>query len=201
MSFTQQVWEQPILESVIGGVYYDNVGSGTYPIAAFSPVSLGNATDVTNAIANGCPNAVLGNLYVPTPVTSNFATRRIVGLCMASTYSGKAISVVTKGIFIAICNGAVTADTLLQAAALTTRTNLQTPFTNVDRMKLQVMTLPNGVTPALTYNIGLVAATAITPASGATANVLYYPLGYAVITTTAQYDLVPVELACTPFYA
>lgn len=201
MSFTRQVWDQPIKDSILGGYFYDNVNSGANPILAYSPVSLGNATDVTNALAAGVTEAALGNLYVPTPISSGLPTRRVVGIALGSTYSGKAISVLAKGIGIAICNAAVTADTLLFATVQTTLTNAQAPITALPRTILQVMKLPNGTTPTLTYNVGLVSSPTITPAAGATANVLYYPLGYALLTTANQYDLVPFELACTPFYA
>ena len=198
MAFTQQVWEQPIKDAIVGGIYYDNLNSGQ-PLAAFSSVSLGNATDVTNAIAAGIQGAALGNLYVPTPVSAGLPTRRIVGIAMGSTYSGKSISVVTKGIFPAICNEAVTADTRLFHVANVSRTNAQTPLTNLPRILLGVMSLPSG-TPTLTYNVGLVNDTAVVPQSTGT-NVLYFPLGYALTTTSAQYDLVPVELQTAPFYA
>ena len=200
MAFTIQAWNQPIKDSIQGGVYYDNINTNQ-PIAAFSPVSLGTATDVTNALAAGVPEAQLGKLFVPTPVSAGFPTRRIVGITMASTYSGLAISVINKGIFIGIANGAITADSLLFPTGNVTRTNAQTPLTNVPRMLLQVMTLPNGSTPTLSYNLGPVAATAITPTTGSGTNTLYYPLGYALTTTTAQYDLVVVQLECAPFYA
>ncbi len=199
MAFIRQAWEQPIAESVVGGIYYDNINSGQ-PVSAFTALSLGNATDVTNAKAAGISSAALGSLFVPTPISNGYPTRRIVGLAMGSTYSGEAISVVNKGIFIAISGAAITADALLFPSSVASIANTAQPFTTVPRMLLQVMKLPNG-TPLLTYNVGLVEATAITPTTGAGTNVLYYPLGYAYTTTTALYDLVVVQLECAPFYA
>ena len=202
MAFFQQAYERPIKDAIQGGIFYDNTNSGANAIAAFSPVSLGTPTDVTNAIAAGVTNGVFGSLWVPTPITSNLPTA-VNGICMESTYSGLAISVCFGGVFPVWANAAVAAGALVFAVSSTSRTSAQTPFTYSQdnaRVNLQVMKLPNGIQPTLTYDIVLVDDPAITGAtSGAT--VPYYPLGIALAAATAQYDIIPVLIQNQVFWA
>lgn len=199
-TFFQQAFELPVKDDIYGGIFYDNVNSGANALSAFSPVSLGTPTDVTNAIAAGVTNAVFGSLFVPTPITSSNPTSAVFGVAMESTYSGKAISVCTSGIFPVIADAAITAGAIVTAVDSLQRTNLQTPFTNVPRLLNQVMKLPNGVTPTLTYDLVTVGPLVVTPAtSGATAQ--YTQLGYALAPATAQYDIIPVKIIPIQFYA
>ena len=199
-TFPQQSWERPVRDAILGGIFYDNTNSGANAIAAFSPVSLGTPTDVTNAIAAGVTNAVFGSLYVPCPVSGGFSTSPVAGVAMGSTYSGLAISVCTQGVFPVWANAAIAALSTVFPASNTTRTSAQTPFTNNDRVLLQVMKLPNGTSPVITYDIVLADDTAV-PTSTTGNTVQYFPLGIALAAATTQYDLIPVLLQTSQFYA
>lgn len=199
-TFYQQAYEQPVRDAIRGGIFYDNVNSGLNALGAFSPVTLGSPTDVANAITAGVTNAVFGSLFVPAPITSSASTQPLMGVAMESTYSGKSISVCTAGVFPVLANGAMTAGALVFATASTTRTNQQTPFTNIQRMLNTVLALPNGITPTVTYDLVLCGTPAVSGTSS-TSTVPYYPLGIALSAATAQYDLVPVQLSLGQFWA
>lgn len=201
MAYTSQAWQQPVMDAVRGGVYYDNVNSGSNAVAAFTPMCLATPTEVASCQTAGTPNAQFGSTFVPAPITSSFSTRPVIGIAMESAYSGLSISVCAQGVFPAIADAAITAGNQVFPVHALTRTNQQTPFTNVARLLLQIMALPSGSTPTLTYNLVTVDDPTITPASGATANVLYYPIGIALAAATAQYDIIPVLLQTQQFWA
>lgn len=199
-TFFQQAIEAPVHDDIFGGIFYDNINGGANALCGFSPVSLGTPTDVTNAIAAGVTNAVFGSLFVPTPLTNGLPTSPIFGVAMESTYSGKSISVCTSGVFPVIADAAIAAGSLLFAVDALQRTNLQTPFTNVPRLLNQVLKLPNGSTPTLTYDIITVDDPVITGQTSA-ATVQYFPLGIAMAPATAQYDIIPCKLIPVQFWA
>lgn len=199
-TFFQQAFEAPVRDDVFGGIFYDNINGGANALCAFSPVSLGTPTDVTNAIAAGVTNAVFGSLFVPTPLASSLPTAQVFGIAMGSTYSGKSISVCTSGIFPVIADAAIAAGALIFPVDALQRTNLQTPFTNVPRILNQVLKLPNGTTPTLTYDLITVDDPVITGATTLT-TVQYFPLGQAMAAATAQYDIIPCKINVSQFWA
>lgn len=176
-------------------LYYDD-GTTGYPIAAYQCVSLGDATDVAAAIAAGIAGAELGNLVIPTPASSSFATRRLVGVTGAAARNGANVEVIIQGIAEVMVNAAVVCDARLTVASKTTRTSLQTPWTNLP-MGILADQSPEVAQP---YYMSLVDDTAVVVATTGS-NTLYYYLGYAMQTASAQYDVIPVELARQPFYA
>jgi hypothetical protein len=180
--------------------FYDSVGGGVNPIAAYQPVSLATAAEVATAIATGTiPGGLgVGDIVVPTPITSSLPTRRVVGVTDASAKNGQSVKVVTGGVAEVMVDGALTynaGDTFIFPTLRETRTSAQTPFTNNYEMLL-----PMDPSVALTYQLCLCNLTAITPATTG-ANAQYFPLGYALKGATAKYDIIPVELDLRIIYA
>lgn len=180
-----------------GFVYWDSVGGGVNPISAFQCVSLATAAECATAAAAGVRDAVAGRLVIPTPVAAllgaTIASRPIVGVTLNSAFNGDEVSVVTDGVAEVMVNAAVTCDTMLHCVVNATRTSLQTPFVN-----LSEALIPFDPRASLTYQLAMADDPALTFSSGATANVLFYPLGLAMATATAQYDVIPVRLRTAP---
>lgn len=184
----------------MGFFYWDPVGSGTNHIPPYQCVSLASAAEVSAAQATGrYPNTVAGDIVVPTPISSNLPTRRIVGVTDAAQFTGNAqfqpdlVQVIVGGVAKVQAAAAITWDEvkgLVTATLAEARTSVQTPFTNNFDMLL-----PFDPRVALTYNLSLISALSITPQSGS-ANVAYYPLGFMIEDASAKYDIVAVDLDC-----
>lgn len=183
-------------QQTLGFVYYDAPGSGANPIAPFQLVALATAAEVTAAISAGVARAAIGSLVVPmtvgTVLSGTMCTRRCVGVTLNGAFSGDEVLVVTDGIADTMCNAAVTVDAMVSGAATTTRTTLQTPFTSMSELLL-----PFDPRASLTYNLALAGTPSLTYSSSG-ANVVYYPVGYAMGTASAQYDVIPVKLELGP---
>lgn len=181
--------------------FYDIDGSGVNPIARYQIVSLATPAEIaTIASAGALPaNVGYGDVCVRTPVTSNAATRQIVGVTDNSGWSlgqssAEPINVHTDGICLVQFSAALTPDPgqLLTAALVETRSEAQTPFTNNDDMWLA-----HDSRFVLTYQLCEAGALTVTPASTA-ANAVYYPLGFAIDTPSAKYDLLRVDMTRCP---
>jgi len=165
-----------------GFYYYDNIGTAN-AIPPFTPVSLATAAEVATANAAGVPG-VVGDIVVPTPTAAGLATRRIVGVTREAAFQGQNVGVQKRGVIRVWANGAITTDSIVQAAVNTTKLGSQSPLIDSPESLLAVdVRLP------ITYNLVLAAATAL-PASGT----IFYQLGYAIQPAAAQYDLILVEL-------
>lgn len=175
-------------------VFWDSTGNQN-AIAPYQCVSLADSTEVAAALAAGVRDAVLGRVVVQTPVSGSQASRRIIGVTSVAARSGTEVSVTVEGVAEVMVNSAVAFDSRLTVAAASTRTNRQTPLTNLDEMLIAHDPLLT-----TTYNLALADDTAITVATTG-ANALYNYLGFALQAATAQYDVIPVQLAAMPFYA
>lgn len=186
----------------LGSFYFwDTDGSGVNPIAMYQCVSLAEGAEITAANTAGVPGGY-GDIVVPTPTGSlggiTTATRRIVGVTQASQWSGQLVTVAMAGSISWVqANAALggSSANFMHCVSKTTRTSAQTPFTNNSEMLL-----PYDPRGTITYNLAMIDDPAITPATGAGTNVQYFPLGWALDTATAQYDLVAVELFCGSIY-
>lgn len=166
------------------------------PVAPFTPVSLGNTTNVASAIAAGFRTSG-GGLVVPASVdTNNIGSSPIIGITTgASNPLTGEVTVAIAGVAEVWANAAIVAGALLEVVSATTRTNVQTPFTS-----LEEALIPTDPSVTRTYNICLVDDTTITPATSG-ANALHYPVGVALKAAAAQYDVIPVLLQTQRFYA
>lgn len=164
-------------------VYYD---AGGNPIAPFTPVSL-----VTSPPSGYMVGQVVG---LPT-VASGRNTTLLIGVTLEWAYNLKSVPVQLSGVVSVIANAAITAGSLLFVAANATRTTDQAPFSN-----LALLRPPFRPAQSATLNVALVDDVAITPQSS-NANVQYFPLGIALTSAAAQYELVECLLMTQPFYA
>lgn len=175
-----------------GFVYWDSNGSGANPVAPYQCMSLANAGEVAAALAAGVRDAIAGRLVVPTPtgvsLGQTISARRIVGVSKNACFSGDEVLVQTGGVAEVMMNAAVAIDSMLFACAQATRTTAQTPLVN-----LPDMLLPADPRMTLTYQLAMADDPALTFDSTA-ANVLFYPLGFAMAVATNQYDVIPVQL-------
>lgn len=167
-------------------VWYDVTGAGN-PIAAYQCVSLATPAQVVTANNAGISGGY-GDIVVTCPITAGLPTDKVLGVTIESVRNGDTLPVALDGSVYVQANaafGGSTSDTVIFPAAVSTRTSIQTPFTNNPIMKIK-----GDVTLGpLTYNLCLVADTAL-PAATNKVRPLGYPLDFA----TAQYDLVCVRL-------
>jgi uncharacterized metal-binding protein len=169
------------------GIFWDATGNGN-AIAGYQCVSLATSAEVTAALAAGVRNAKEGELYVATPVSAGFATRRVAGVTLHSARNGTDITFVTDGVADVMVNAAVAQDSIVVPAAAATRTNKQTPLT-----VLEELLIPVDPAFTVTYNLCMADDTAI-PLSTDAANVIRFILGYALKAAVNQYEVIPVEL-------
>lgn len=184
-------------QETLSFIYWDTVGSGANPIAPFQLVCLADSSEVSAAASAGVRDAVEGRVIVPAPtgtvlgVTMN--TRRILGVTLGSAWNGDEVTVVTDGVAEVMVNAAVACGALVFAVARATRTNKQTPFTNLFDGLLPV-------DPKLTVTYQLALGDDPSPTWSSTGgNALVYPVGMAMRAATAQYDVIPVLLGTAPF--
>lgn len=164
-------------------VYYD---SGGNPIAPFTPVSL-----VTSPPSGYRVGQVVG---LPT-VASGRNTTLLIGVTLEWAYNLKSVPVQLTGVVPVIANAAVAVNGILFVAAVGTRTSDQTPFSQLAQIRP-----PFRPGQAATLNVALVDDVTITPQSS-NPNVLYYPLGIALNSASAQYEVIDCLLMNEPFYA
>lgn len=181
--------------------FYDIDGFGVNPIGRYQIVSLATPAEIaTMASAGVLPaNVGYGDVCVRTPVSSSVATRQIVGVTDNAGWSlglpsAEPINVHVDGICLVQYSAALTPDPsqLITAALTETRTEAQTPFTNnYDQW------LAHDSRFSLTYVLNEAGVLTITPATtGATQ--IYYPLGFAIDTPTAKYDILRVDMTRVP---
>ena len=167
---------------VEGYKFWDSTGA-LNGMARYCPVALATAAEVTAANAAGVPGNV-GEICVQMPVAASFGTRRMLGISHNSAKNGQDLQVVLSGVAWVMMNAACALDSVLFAAAATTRTDAQSPI--VDNPEMMIAHDPSF---AYTYNFVLCDDTAL-PA----ANTIHYPIGFALKAATNQYDLIQVEL-------
>ena len=170
------------MNEVQGFRFWDSTGAGN-GIARYSAVSLASAAEVAAANAAGVSGNV-GEIVVQAPVAAGFTTRRVVGITNSSARNGQDIVVITGGVAWVQVSAAVALDSVLFGALAETRTSAQTPFVDVEDMRLA-----NDPIVPITYNLVLADDTAL-PA----ANTLHYPIGFALKAAVAKYDIIPVDL-------
>lgn len=177
-------------------IFFDIVGNGANPIAPFQCVSYATQAEIDTAVSAGYftrADAKYGRVVIPTPVGTvlsvTMATRRIVGVTLNAALSGDEVLVQIGGIAQVMCNAVVAAGAVVHAVARATRTTLQTPLTNLPEAKV-----PFDPRATLTYQFCMIDDPTPTYSSSA-ANVWLYPLGEALMAATAQYDVIPVDLA------
>lgn len=178
--------------------FYDNTGN-SYKIGPWQVVCFASSADVATANGLGIQGQV-GDIVVVPPITAAINTDKIAGITLgpADPRTGE-VTIVVAGIAEVMCSAAIAwdkADTPLFCGLAETRTSLQTPITNNFEMLL-----PLDPRIPITYQMALATRTAIAPAAGATANAIYYPIGYPLMAASAKYDVIRVELALAPFYA
>lgn len=173
-------------------IWWDTVGAGANPVAPYQIVSLADSTEVAAAVTAGYADARVGNTVIVAPTGTvlgqTINNRRIIGVTKNAAKNGDEVLVVVEGIAEVMMNAAVAADALLFGVARATRTTAQTPLTS-----LPELLLPVDPSFTLTYQFMLADDPTLTYSSGG-ANVIHYPLGYAMQAATAQYDVIPVHL-------
>jgi len=173
-------------------IWYDNTSSNL-AIAPYQIVVYASAAEVATANAAGVRGGV-GDIVVVPPITSAVNTQKIAGVVIpgGGAFPGGECTIAIAGIAEVMVSAAGAWDR--QAAwwfcgLVETRTNLQTPLTNLNEMMI-------AADPRLTitYQLAMATRTAVVPATGAGTNAVYYPLGYALDAPTAKYDVVRFEL-------
>lgn len=170
--------------------FVDISGTTEYPIAAFQCVSLLTSAQITTF------SGTQGTSVRVSPTQSSPADRdqRVFGTTVASAKHNTQVSVQKSGYAQVMCGAAVAYASLLFNIAPTTGTSLVAPILN-----LPEAWLPGDPTVTQTYHLGMVDDTAVTPST--TGNtIIYSPVGYA-LTAGAQYQIIPVELDLSQFYA
>jgi len=178
------------------GIFFDNHATGgqnTKALLRYTPVSLATGQDLTDAATFGIRTDA--PIVVPTPVSGGIATREVIGIAMESARSGTEVLLATAGDVHVMVNAAVALNARVFAAATTTRTSAQTPLIN-----LFDANLPIDPSYTLTYLASLIDDVAVAPQT-TSANVLFFPVGTALRVAASQYEVIPVRLNFTPFYA
>lgn len=179
-------------------VYYDNVAAGTLACTAWGPVSLASAAEVATANTAHGTSFIWGDIVVPTPVqTVNgivTGARQVVGVLAESNFSGKEVTCIVGGMSWVLVNAACTTGDgkLVHPAAITTRTDAQTPFTDAPELKIAF-----DPRAALSYNVATGFCPTITPAVAFPLNT-YNPIGWLREEGLAQYNIIAVDLDFRP---
>lgn len=122
---------------------------------------------------------------------------RVLGISDASAYHNSQVSFRSgPGTAWVMASAAIARGAFVKLALNENRADTLAPIINLSEMHM-----PGDPRRSLTYSLAMVDDTALTPTTGAGTNTLEVKgVGYAMTSTSAKYELVMVDLFCTPFY-
>ncbi len=173
-------------------IWYDNT-SANLAIAPYQIVMYASAAEVATANAAGIRGGVGDIVVVPT-IAAAINTHKIAGVVIpgGGAFPGGECTIAIAGIAEVMCSAAGAwdrQDAWWFCGLAETRTNLQTPLTDLNEMLLAV-----DPRVSVTYQLAMATRPAVVPATGAGTNAAYYPLGYALEAPTHKYDVFRLEL-------
>ena len=178
------------------GHFYDMVGSGAYVLGMYQCLSQLTASDGSTYPA-GISYGPDGAGVKVSNTGETAILDRVVGISEASAYHNTQVAYRTgPGPAWVMASAAIARGSFVKLALNENKADSVAPVLNLAEMRM-----PVDPRFSLTYSLGMVDDTALTPTTGSGTNTLEVKgVGYAMTSTSAKYELVLVDLFLQPFY-
>jgi hypothetical protein len=177
-------------------IYVDEVsGTGGAMCTPYSPFSFLTSSQLAAQTGGG---AIMGTAACVSPVPSGLITDRVAGISSGAVMPGQEVGLVKSGKTRVFVNSAVAYGAQLFVVATYTKATNVAPIVNLPEVQIP---FPAELASLINYCFAAVAAPAIVPNTTAGDAVRYFPVGWARVAATAQFQVIDIEIDTHSFFA